>query len=197
MIAWVEGVLAEKALGRAVIDVGGVGYDLAISLSTYGDLPREGARLRLFTHPHMREEGMQLFGFSTREELDLFRLLLGVPGVGPKLSLSVLGAMRPGPFRQAIVAGDTALLSRIPGIGKKSAERLVVELRGKFEEAAGGAGWAGVGPSGGAAGEARLALEALGYTSERAARAVAKVLSLREGKEPEVEVLVREALAHV
>ncbi|MFH1680986.1 MAG: Holliday junction branch migration protein RuvA [Candidatus Eisenbacteria bacterium] len=194
MIAYVDGVLAEKSAVRAVVDVGGVGFALMISLSTYEDLPREGARARLFTHPYLREETMQLFGFSTKAELDLFRLLLLVPGVGPKLALSVLSAMRPESFRRSVVEGDTATLSRIPGIGKKSAERLVVELRSRFKEPAiGEAALAAAGVSG----EARLALEALGFKTDRASRAIAKVLALREGSEPTVEELVREALAHV
>ncbi len=195
MIAYVEGVLAEKGAMRAVVDVGGVGYALTVSLSTLEDLPREGTRVRLFAHTYLREETIQLFGFSTKAELDLFRLLLVVPGVGPKLALSVLSAMRPDPFRRAVVDGDTAELSRIPGIGKKSAERLVVELRSRFTER--GVEGASLAGAGGVAMEARLALEALGYKPDRASQAIAHALSLRAGKEPSVEELVREALAHV
>ncbi|RPJ47829.1 MAG: Holliday junction branch migration protein RuvA [Candidatus Latescibacterota bacterium] len=195
MIAYVEGSLSEKAIGRAIVDVGGVGYDLAISLSTYEDLPRAGTRVRLLTLPYMREDSMRLFGFSTEGERELFRLLLGVPGIGPKLALSVLSAMRPPAFRSAIAAGDLAGLSRVPGIGKKSAERLVVELRGKVGGDETGAEGVRV-QTEGTAGEARRALETLGFRTDQASRAVAKALSLRKGEEPTVEDLVREALAH-
>jgi Holliday junction DNA helicase RuvA len=200
MIAYVEGTLHEKEIGRAIVDVGGVGFDLAISVSTFEDLPRAGERVRLFTHPYLRDDTMQLFGFSAREEIGLFRLLLGVPGVGPKLALSILSAMRPAVFRRAVADGDVAGLSRIPGIGKKSAERLVVELRGKFGES-GEAGVSFAVPTEGVAGEARRALETLGYNTERASRAVTRALAVRKGSEPSaepsVEELVREALVHV
>jgi Holliday junction DNA helicase RuvA len=195
MIAYVEGTLSEKAIGRAIVDVGGVGYDLAISLSTYEDLPRVGTRVRLLTHTHLRDDSMRLFGFSTREEIDLFRLLLAVPGVGPKIALGILSALRPPAFRSAVAAGDVAGLSRVPGIGKKSAERLVVELRSKVAEGSAVLPGAPL-PAEGVAGEARRALEALGFKTDQAARAVTRALAHRKGEEPTVEELVREALAH-
>lgn len=197
MIAHVEGTLAEKSPARAVIDVGGVGFDLTISLSTFEDLPAEGERVRLVTHPYLREETVQLFGFSTATERELFRVLLRVPGVGPKLALAVLSASRPEDFRRAVVQGDTARLSRIPGIGKKSAERLVVELRGKFEADEEGTGGGWLPGRGGVAEEARLALESLGFKSDKATQAVEKVLARHGDAEPTVEELVREALSGV
>ncbi|MFH1277978.1 MAG: Holliday junction branch migration protein RuvA [Candidatus Eisenbacteria bacterium] len=197
MIAHVEGILAEKSPARAVVDVAGVGYDLSISLNTYEDLPGEGMRVRLVTHPYLREETIQLYGFSTAAERELFRVLLGVPGVGPKLALAILSSMKPERFRRAVVDADTAHLSRIPGIGKKSAQRLVVELRSKFEGGEGSGLDGMLGGAGGVAEEARLALEALGIKSDKASKAIERVLVRRGGEEPSVEDLVREALSGV
>ncbi len=198
MIAFVEGRLAEKTPSRAVIDVSGVGYDLAISLNTYEELPEKGGRARLLTVPYIREEKIQLYGFGTQEELDLFQVVLGVPGVGPKLALAILSAMRPEPFRRAVVEGDTAVLLRIPGIGKKSAERLVVELRSKFEPGGREEITALLRRGkGGAVEEALLALETLGFRNDQAARAVKKVLDMSGGETPSVEELVRKALTVV
>ena len=196
MIAWVEGKLAEKGPSRAVVDVGGVGYDLLISLSTFEDLPDRGDRVRVLAHPYQRDDGLQLYGFSTAAERDLFRLLLGVPGVGPKVALAILSTLRPEPFRRAVREGDTGYLTRIPGIGKKSAERLVVELRGKFEDEGGGAGGLPGGPAGPVE-EARLALEALGFKPDRVGRAIEKALGGRKADEISTEELVREALTFV
>lgn len=194
MIAYVEGILAEKTPSRAVIDVGGVGYDLAISLTTYENLPAEGTRAKLLTLTAVREDSIRLYGFYNRAERELFRLLLAVPGVGPKLALAVLSALPVDRFRRAVRSGDTGLLVRVPGIGKKSAERLVVELRGRFEkEDEEGAPFVG-GGGGGVAEEARLALEALGFKPDKAAMAVEKAAAKRGNESATVEELVREAL---
>lgn len=194
MIAFVRGVLDSKEPARAVVDVNGVGYDLLISFSTYEDLPEEGAKVRLLTIPQIRDDKIQLFGFSERSELDLFRLVLNVPGVGPKLALAIFSTLRPGRFRQAVRQEDTALLSRVPGIGKKSAQRIVVELKSRFEKSDDGMDDLPV-PAGGIAEEAVLALEALGFRSEQAGRAVGK--AIEKGGDSTLEELVREALGCV
>jgi len=190
MIAYVRGRLAEKSPARAVVDVGGVGFDLLISLSTYEDLPVEGKEATLFTLPYLREEKLQLYGFSDRSERDVFLKTLAVPGVGPKLALAIFSALRPERFREAVRGGDTTLLTRVPGIGRKSAERLVVELKGRFEEE----GEPGAPAPGGVAGEAALALEALGFPGGKASRAVERAIAAGGGKEMTLEELVREAL---
>ncbi|MBN1824733.1 MAG: Holliday junction branch migration protein RuvA [Candidatus Eisenbacteria bacterium] len=194
MIAYVRGRLAEKSPSRAVVDVGGVGFDLLISLSTFEDLPAEGREATLFTLPYLREEKLYLYGFSDRSERDVFLQTLAVPGVGPKLALAVLSALRPDRFREAVLNGDTILLTRVPGIGKKSAERLVLELKGRFELEGGTAGTA---LPGGIAGEAILALEALGFRGDKAARAVERAASEGGGEDSTLEQLVREALRFV
>lgn len=193
MIAYVRGRLVEKNPSRAVLDVGGVGFEMLISLSTYEDLPAAGAEATLHTLPYLREEKLLLYGFSDPAERDVFLQTLAVPGVGPKLALAILSALRPDRFRRAVRKGDTALLSRVPGIGKKSAERLVVELKGRFEREDAGE----VGVPEGLAGEAVLALEALGFRGEKAARAVERALAGEGGGEKTLEELVREALRFV
>ena len=132
MITFVEGVLVEKQPGRAVMNVHGVGYELAIPLSTFDRLPDENQPCRLLTHFHVREDAQELFGFLSEGERQLFRMLLAVSGIGPKTAMSALSGLPARDFRAAIVGGDIKRLSSISGIGKKTAERMVVELRDKL-----------------------------------------------------------------
>ncbi len=198
MIAYLKGRLAEKGPARAVVDVHGVGFELAISLCTYEELPLCGEEVTLVTMTTLREDTIRLFGFAGQGEADLFRQLLAVPGIGPRLALAILSGIRPPDFRAAVLAGDGATLSRIPGIGKKSAERLIVELKGRFEKEGGSIGGAGAAGSGSSlVEEALLALETLGIRSDQASRSVERVLSRDGGKKLTVEQLVREVLSGV
>ncbi len=195
MIAFLDGIVAEKSPARAVLDVNGVGYELAISLNTYEQLPPIGDPARLTTITYIRDDTIQLFGFARREELELFRHLLVVPGIGPKLAMAVLSSMRPSEFRRAVRSGDAARLARTPGIGKKSAQRMIVELQGRFgdetTETTGQAGQVEL------IEQAMLALQSLGVKTDQAGRAVDKVIEKRGGKGISVEDLVREALSGV
>ena len=132
MIAHLSGTLLEKTVQRIVVDVGGVGYDVAVPLSTFYAVGEPGARVALRIHTHVREDALQLFGFGTALELTLFERLISVSGIGPKVALSVLSGIEPEQLVRAIRSGDVARLVKIPGVGKKTAERLVVELRDRL-----------------------------------------------------------------
>jgi Holliday junction DNA helicase RuvA len=133
MIEYVVGKLASKKPTEAVVDVNGMGYRIQIPTSTFEQLPDPGKPVRILCHLHVREDAMLLFGFISEAERTTFNLLLGVSGVGPKLALAALSALRPDEIRDRIVTGDAAMLTRIPGVGRKTAERLIVELRDRFE----------------------------------------------------------------
>jgi Holliday junction DNA helicase RuvA len=132
MIAHLAGTLASKAPEAAVIDVQGVGFQVLISLHTFYRLPEPGEAVRLLTYTHVREDTLQLFGFSDAGERQLFLLLLAVAGVGPKLALNILSGLPADELVEALDAGDVARLVSIPGVGRKTAERLVLELREKM-----------------------------------------------------------------
>ena len=132
MIALLRGTLLEKALDEVIVDVEGVGYRVSVSQTTLGQLPKEGETVRLRTHTHVREDALALFGFSTAEEEALFHLLTTVSGVGPRLALAILSGMPPRELAHAIAHNEWARLTKISGVGKKTAERLVVELADKI-----------------------------------------------------------------
>jgi Holliday junction DNA helicase RuvA len=133
MIAHLRGILLEKHPNQAVIEAAGVGYDVAISVSTYAALPAEGAEVKLRIFTNVREDAIQLFGFLRAEEKTLFEKLISVSGIGPKLAITVLSGLAAPDLIRIIRAGDVQLLTRVPGIGKKTAERIVLELRDKLE----------------------------------------------------------------
>lgn len=136
MIALLSGRLLYKSPESVVVDVGGVGYEVFIPLSTYYQLPGENGDLRLNIHTHLRDDAIQLFGFLTREELSVFQLLIGVTGVGPKLARNILSGISVDELVSSIAGGDRDRLSAIPGIGAKSAERLILELKDKVRDLA-------------------------------------------------------------
>src|ERR687893_68894 len=137
MITFLAGKLVAALPTQAVIDVSGVGYEVLIPLSSYDRLPAVGQAVHVLTHLHVREDAHILFGFMTVAERDLFRLLVNnVSGIGPKLALAVLSGMSVSNFKGAVVNGDVALLSKISGLGKKTAERIVLELKDKVGVAA-------------------------------------------------------------
>ena len=136
MIARLRGTLIEKLPSRIVVDVGGVGYDVQVPLSTFYGLGEPGATVALRIHTHVREEAIALFGFSTALEQDLFERLIAVSGIGPKLGLAVLSGIEPADLVRAIRTQDVARLTKIPGIGKKTAERIGLELKDRLPLAA-------------------------------------------------------------
>jgi Holliday junction DNA helicase RuvA len=192
VIAQLEGVIAEKTPDLLVLDVHGVGYELRVPLSTFFALPDEGKVVRLRVHTHVREDAFWLFGFATELERTLFRLLLGASGVGPKLALAILSGLPVERLVAALRAGDLASLVGIPGVGKKTAERMVVELRdrvGALELASAPAGPA----RDDAAASAESALVNLGYPRAHAEKAVRRALETLP-ESPGLEALIKEAL---
>jgi Holliday junction DNA helicase RuvA len=131
MIALLTGVIAHKSPDHIILDVRGVGYRVMIPFSTYYDLPGEGGAASLHIHTSVREDAIQLYGFRTRLEKSFFQLLISVSGIGPKMARDILSNIQPAPLAQALAHGDVHKLSAIPGIGKKTAERLVLELKDK------------------------------------------------------------------
>jgi Holliday junction DNA helicase RuvA len=132
LIAHLSGTLLEKHVQRLVVDVGGVGYDVHVPLSTFYVLGEPGSRVELRVHTHVREDAIQLFGFAAALELTLFQRLIAVSGIGPKVALSVLSGIEPADLVRAIRQSDLARLTSIPGVGKKTAERIVIELRDRL-----------------------------------------------------------------
>lgn len=210
MIAFVRGRLVACEEDEAVVDAGGFGFRLSLPPGTRARLPALGKEAVLWTELRVRDEEPVLFGFPTPEERTAFRLLLTVSGVGPRLALALLGTWAPADLYRLVAAGDAQALSRVPGVGRRTAERLIVELRDRLP-----AGWAPSAPQAGRRGspvshdagragagrdgrraavalaEAQAALEALGYTPQEAARAVGEAAG--DGAEP-VEELVRRSL---
>lgn len=186
MISFLAGEIAEKLPDRVVLDVGGVGYEVLVSVRTLSSLPPVGRRVRVFTRLHVREDAMVLFGFDAAEERQMFDLLNGVSGIGPKLALSFLSVHSPEGLRRAVAAGDVAALATVPGVGRKTAGRIVVDLKDKL-----GAGEAVVG---GPVSEVREALLALGLTPGEASDALDVIAGDEDGA---VEDLLRRALQSV
>jgi Holliday junction DNA helicase RuvA len=192
MIGKLKGLVLEKSAEGAVIDVGGVGYEVALPLGTLAALPPTGKETILWIHTHVREDELRLFGFATRSDRAAFRTMLKVSGVGPKAALAVLGTLTADQLAQVVDTGETRRLTAIPGIGKKTAERIVLELGGKL-----GLGREQKGvvlP--GSLGELNSALRNLGFKPaavERAVREVEKTL----GPERPFEVLLRHGLSQL
>ena len=135
MIAHLRGTILEKQPNRVVVDVGGVGYDVAVPLSTFYGLADAGGAVALRVHTHVREDAITLFGFATALELELFERLIGISGIGPKVGLAVLSGIEPADLISAIERGDLARLTAIPGVGKKTSERIVLELKDRLPKA--------------------------------------------------------------
>ena len=200
MITFVAGKLVAALPTQAVIDVSGVGYEVLIPLSSYDRLPPVGQTVQVLTHLHVREAAHILYGFMSVAERDLFRLLVNnVSGIGPKLALAVLSGMSVNNFKAAVVNGDVASLSKISGLGKKTAERIVLELKDKVGVAA---AWEAASaahaptPEAEQANEAVLALIALGYKQVDAHKTVREL----QDKQPEIksaEELVKLALKRI
>lgn len=181
MISYIRGPLTEIDEDMIVVEAGAVGYNIRVPLSVVEGLPGIGKEVQIYTYLQVREDAMSLYGFLTRQDLKMFRLLLGVSGIGPKGALGLLSAMRPDDLRLAVISGDVKAISRAPGIGNKTAQRLILDLKDKIsvdqilsaphvepgkKEASG---------LGEAAREAVEALVALGYSPGEATKAVGKI----------------------
>jgi Holliday junction DNA helicase RuvA len=185
--------LTHKAPTRVVVEVGGIGYELAISLATYGQLPETGVEVLLLTHHHVREDRQDLFGFVEEAEREMFRLLIGVSGIGPILAQTVLSGMAVRDLQEAILYDRVKELTGIKGIGRKTAERMVIELKDRVEMGSAPAAVPGAPGAPRAVDEAVLALSALGVSSLAARQAVQRVVE-REGAALSVQQLIKRAL---
>lgn len=194
MIHFVRGTLVHKEPTLAVVDVQGVGYGLHTSLTTYGQLPAAGEQVRLFTYMYVREDRLDLFGFAEEGERSVFELLIGVSGIGPNSAQTILSGMSVADLQAAIFHGRLAELTSIKGIGKKTAERMLIELKDKIGTADLGAATAAVdGAVSGAVEEGVLALTALGFTAAAARQAVNKAVK-KHGADMNVQQLIKRAL---
>lgn len=193
MITFLDGILEEKHPARVVMNVGGVGYEVAVPLSSFDQLPSEGEPVRLLIYHHITDASQALFGFASDEERRMFTLLLSVNGIGPKIAVSALSGLSVRELKAALVESDVKRISSISGIGKKTAERVIVELRDKFTtgetlEALAGAD---TGPGDRRLRDAALALVSLGYKQDDARKMVQKFSGEPEAS---VEEIIRKAL---
>ena len=177
MIDYVSGILVSKKPTLAVVEAGGIGYRIEIPTSTFESLPAAGKPVKILTHHYVRDDAQQLFGFMKVDERSVFEMMMGVSGIGPKLALAALSAMRPAELRDAIQQRESGMLTRIPGVGRKTADRLIVELRDRFDDLdlGGSAGPASAGPPD-VKTDAMAALEALGLSRSAADKAIRKVM---------------------
>ena len=192
MIAHISGTLAQKIPGEAIVDVGGVGYQVFIPLNVFYRLPEIGAPVNLQIYTHVREDALQLFGFHDPAEKQVFLLLIGVSGIGPKLAVNILSGIAAEELSQALKEGDQVRLVAIPGVGRKLAERMIVELKDKFATLA-PAGAESAKTDGGSQllQDAVSALVNLGYKGPEAEKVVREVLKRGEGS---LENLLKETL---
>jgi holliday junction DNA helicase RuvA len=196
MIAHLKGILIKKALESMIVETGGIGYEVIAPLSTFYALPGNEEQVSLHIYTHVREDSLTLFGFHTTLEKEIFRLLISVSGIGPKLAINILSGIGPGELLSAIVRGDAVKLQSIPGVGKKTAERMVLELKDKAAKISSDIE---LPPSHAASDEEQRAMDDavsallnLGYKATSAKQAVEKALSVV--KEINLGAIIKEAL---
>lgn len=202
MISYIRGTLAEKNEDSAVVEAHGVGYQIFVPVPVLSELPPLGESVKIYTYFSVREDGMSLFGFLSRQDLAMFKQLIGINGIGPKSALGILSALRPDVLRMAVASGGAKTISRAPGVGPKTAQRIILDLKDKIrpeDVLAGGLEESlavpeeisGVGQAGK---EAVEALTALGYSAAEAAGAVKKV---KITEEMTAEDVLKGALRHL
>lgn len=202
MISYIRGELAAIETDKVIIDVGGIGYGVFMPAKAMGLLPRTGEEVKIYTYLNVREDAMQLFGFLTRDDVEIFRLLIGVSGIGPKGGIAILSVLSSDDLRFAVLSGDAKAISAAPGIGKKTAEKVILELKDKLDmesmldRTAGDTDISSRDSSsfGEVAEEAVQALVALGYGSTESLRAVRKV---DQEKNRTVEEILKAALKNL
>ncbi len=200
MISYIRGELAAVEEEKVIVDVGGVGYGIYMPGQSMGRLPAIGSEVKLHTYLNVREDAMQLFGFLTRDDLKIFKLVIGVSGIGPKGGLSILSKLTPDDLRFAVLSGDAKAISAAPGIGKKTAEKLIIELKDKLSmddvirETASEDPVVLQGGISSMQTDAVQALTALGYGSTEALRAVKQV---QITEDTDVEMVLKQALKHM
>lgn len=200
MYAYIKGELAEINTDHIIIEAGGIGYQVFISLQTFDYLPSVGENLKIYTYLYLREDAMILYGFLTKDDLELFKLLISVSGIGPKGGLAILSTLEADDLRFAILSGDAKAISKAPGVGGKTAQRVILELKDKLSlEDAFEAKTEHVQKNAAAAGgsvknDAVMALTALGYSSTESLKAVSAV---EITEDMDVEEVLKVALKHL
>ncbi len=201
MYAYIRGSLAEVALDHIVIDVNGIGYNITIPTNCYEYLPGEGQECKIYTYLCVREDAMLLYGFLTKDDLEIFKLLITVSGIGPKGAISILSAMSADDLRFAILAGDSKAISKAPGVGAKTAQRAILELKDKLsledafeKKLEHGSSAPQLSSNQVVKNEAVMALTALGYSSAESLKAVSKV---EITEDMDVEVVLKQALKYM
>ena len=193
MIAFLKGFIEEKTADAVLLDVQGVGYKVEVSAQTTEQLANAGSEVKLLVYHHITESDQRLFGFFTKDEKQLFEQLITVKGVGPKLGLTILSGLPAANLIAAITGSDAVALSRVPGIGKKTAERIIVELREKLKSMDSGAGSTASVPKSGVFDEAIQALVALGFKPKESEQAAMKVMN--DGENSDSSAVIRKALS--
>jgi len=200
MYDYILGKLTKKTPTLIVVDAAGVGYLFFIPLSTFHNLPAEGDDVKILAHLQVREDAHTLFGFFTEEEREMFRKLISISGIGPKVALTVLSGIGIDEFKRAVINEKMPVLTGISGIGKKMAERIIIELREKIvlsERDKGKASVVKLGSRGTLVEDSAQALVALGYSKQKAMDAIEKVMSDKDSKDTSVENLIRESLKQI
>ncbi len=202
VISYIRGVLAEKAKDMIVVEAGQVGFGIHVPMSVLELLPPIGEEVRIYTHMQVKEDNMSLYGFLQRQDLEMFRQLIGVNGIGPKGALAILSSLRPDDLRLAILTGDARAISRAPGVGAKTAQRIILDLKDKVSaeemlsspEDSGSGKAAAVPLAGEASREAVEALVALGYTNLEASKAVK---SVQASEDMDAETILKASLKYL
>ena len=200
MYAYIKGELAEINTDHIVIEAGGIGYQVFVSLQTFDYLPSVGENLKIYTYLYLREDAMILYGFLTKDDLELFKLLISVSGIGPKGGLAILSTLEADDLRFAILSGDAKAISKAPGVGGKTAQRVILELKDKlsledaFEAKTGHVQKNAVSAGGSVKNDAVMALTALGYSSTESLKAVSAV---EITEDMDVEEVLKAALKHL
>lgn len=197
MISYLKGILTKKSPTEIIVDVGGVGYSVNISLSTYEQLSELNSEVFILTHHHIREDAQVLYGFSGENERDIFRMLIGVSGIGPKMAQTILSGIRPDELIRTISAGAISSLTAVPGVGKKTAERLILELKDKVGKIEGSDKIIDLpNTSSSIRAEALTALVSLGFSRDKAEQSLRGVLNNAGIKNLSVEELIKRALQY-
>jgi Holliday junction DNA helicase RuvA len=200
MIEYIRGILSEREISQATVEAHGVGYEIIIPLSTYERLPGIGAEVKLYTHFHVREDTQKLFGFISKDEREVFRQLIAVSSIGPKTAMSILSKVSVEGLVRCITLGDPSKLGKIPGVGVKTVERLIMELRGKLtvspaiETVKDGAVRTKASKSIQVNHEASSALISLGYSEKQVQAAIERVRQTIDDKDAPVEEWIKRAL---
>lgn len=200
MISYVQGAVAEKNPTRIVLDVHGIGYEILIPVSSFEKIPEIGAPCRLHTYFHVREDIQQLYGFASVEERELFQILISVSGIGPKSAIGILSSVSPQEFKKAVIQENLAVLTAVPGVGRKTAQRLVVEIKEKVARLSAGAeetkSVTPVTTAPDVSDAAMMALISLGYSKSVAEKAIAKALQEKPEHDIALQDLIKIALRY-